>query len=259
MKKHIVVFDVETTGLDFSTDRIVQLSAVKVDEHLDELATFSEFICPSGTWSMSPGACALTNYTEEFIKSVGKPMSIVGPAFLTFISDCDLCGYNSNGYDVKMLFNDLAREGLELDVTDRVCYDVYSIERHLRPSKLPDVFQRYTGKTMEEFGLSAHEALSDVKATVEILKYQTGLVGGLQELSTWPENNLTVADGTVEYKDGKLLMKTGKYKTHDVYEISKTDRNYLRWWAQNVLSRASYKVVHAYLTECYSDNINKSK
>lgn len=257
--RNIVFFDVETTGLDFDSDRVVQLSAVKATPDLEEVDQFSAFICPSGEWHMSPGALKLTNYTEEFIRAVGKPLRDIGPSFLKFIEGCDLAGYNSNGFDIRMLCTDLAREGLELSVHERVCYDVYAMERRIHPTNLGAVFQRYTGTTMTESGLDAHEALSDAKATLEVFRHQLREKRTLEEVAEWEENHPLSADGMIKRTpEGRIVPTIGKYKTRDVFEISMTDPRYLKWWAQNILSKESFGVVREYLIKCY-DNVSPKK
>lgn len=253
-KQFFVCLDVETTGLSKQYDWILQLSAVKVKKSdFNIVAEFNEYIKPAGQYTISPAASEVNGLTEEFIQKNGKDLKTdVGPKFLEFISDCDLCGFNSNAFDMEFCQKDFAYSGLEFPFEGIIHYDVKWMQTKIQPNRLVDLFQRYTGKTMEESGLNAHDALSDVKATVKVMESQFKNFNlNWDDVDTWDENNILVPDGTVRKanKTGEpelIVFSHGKYKDQDVYNVMLTDPGYLRWCADKMFSSYTLKVVREY-------------
>lgn len=264
-KQFFVCLDVETTGLSKQYDWILQLSAVKVNKSTFEIVdTFNEYILPAGPYTISPAAAEVNGLTEEFIKANGKSLKTdVGPRFLKFIEDCDLGGFNSNGFDMEFCHKDFAYSGLNFPFAGLIHYDVKWMQTRLRPNRLVDLFQRYTGQTMEEAGLQAHDALSDVKATVTVMKHQFEKFNlTWDDVDTWQENNILVPDGTVrrankEDEPELIVFSQGKYRDQDVYNVMLTDPNYLKWCAEKMFSSYTLKVVREYCRRKQSESANK--
>ena len=243
----LVIFDTETTGLNAQYDYIIQLSAIKLDDDFNEVARFNEYIQPIGSYTMNPKAVEVHGITEEFLKD--KPtMREVGPRFLEFIDGCDLGGYNSNRFDILFLYKELANIGLELDM-DRNFIDIFAIETTLNGNKLENVFKRYTGKTMADAGLDAHDAMSDVLATTEVLKHQLKHYS-LPEMFELDVCKMGSPEGSIRRADNDtLVFNIGKYKDRDIRDVVLEDKGYMRWWAENVASSYSKKLVKEYLSK----------
>ena len=243
----IVFVDVETTGLNPTQDRILQLSALKVDDDFNEIARWDHYIRPLGEYNISESAQAVHGLTKEFIENNGESLVDLADDFIEFINGCDVGGYNSNNFDWKFIYNELVRAGRELDM-NRVFYDVLSIERRLRPCNLGAVYERYTGKTMENSGLDAHNSMSDVIATAAVMKEQMKLIN--EDIKAWPENQLLSPEGSVRnagnITNPMIVFTTGKYKDRDVYDIMKQDPGYCKWWSQKVATNYSRKLVRNY-------------
>lgn len=253
-ENNLIVFDLETTGLSKQTDRTVQLAAVKIDRNFKILDKFKSYIIPSGQWTMTPGAEVVHGLTREFIEENGKPLAEVAPDFLKFIEGCDYVTFNGNNFDVQILWLDFAREDLELPFEGRKFYDVCGMERVLNPNNLRACFERYTGQTMDAAGLEAHDALSDVLATVAVMRGQFEKYDlNWDKIDDWKENELLTPEGSIRDADGVdgriLLFAFGKYKEKDVYEIMKSDPDYCRWWSQNVATPYTRNIVRKYVTE----------
>lgn len=251
MKKHIVFVDTETTGLSPLTDRILQIAAVKVNEEFDIIDSMNFYIRPSGEYQISESAHAVHGLTEEFIEANGKDFNDVAPKFLDFIKDCDVAGYNSNSFDWKFIYCELQRVGLDLDMDDKVFYDVFLMEKRLNPSNLDAVFKKYTGNTMEEYGYHPHDALSDVKATAVVMQHQMKEIHKLHEdITQWTENQLLSPEGSVRNAgrpdNPRIVFAVGKYKDRDVYDVVNEDPGYCKWWSQKVATRHSLKIVKEY-------------
>lgn len=254
MKKPIACFDVETTGLSPQHDWIIQLSAVKFDrDTFEELGRWNHYIKPNGPYEIVPAATEVHGLTKEFIEKNGKKLKEVGPSFLEFIDGCDMLGFNSNSFDIVMAFKDFANVGLNFPIADTMFYDARLIELKVRPNNLGSVYERYTGKTMEQAGLDAHNSLSDVLATIEIFKNQMQILD-YDTINEWDENKVLVPDRTVRNASAHgqqplIVFNQGKYKDRDVYEVMKDDPGYMKWAAKNMFTSYTLNFVRKYCSE----------
>lgn len=255
--KFLVIFDVETSGLSLQ-DRIVQLSAIKVDKTSKKIISeFNHYIIPTGSWHISDGASKVNGLTDEFIKQHGVPLQSVLQEFIDLIEGSDMCGYNSNKFDVIRLYNELHSIGYEIDM-NRVWYDVYGMETHLRPNNLGSVFERYTGSSMEEAGLEAHDSLSDVKATWIVMQHQLKNNNlDFKDVEGWIENQMDSPEGSIRNASNpghqiKYVFANGKYKDVDVYDVLKSDPSYMKWWAEKVATPYTKEKVRSYCKQLKS-------
>lgn len=233
MSKHIVAFDVETTGLSFTNDYIIQLSAVKVDADFNEIDVFNHYIIPSASnWTISEEAFGKHGLSKEFIIENGEYFANIGTKFLEFIDGCDLLSYNGKGFDVKMLLKDLRSVGLSLDIS-KVFYDAFLLEAKLNPRTLEAVYTRYTGKTIE----NAHNALFDVYATIEVFKHQIQAYASqnvsLDDIMGFDESKIFCVDNIVTKVDDKIVFAIGKHKGHEFMEVANSDPGYIKWIMNN--------------------------
>lgn len=245
--KDLVVIDCETTGLNKQTDRIVQLSAMRFDRAtMKPLAKFDRIIRPTGQWKIDAWATETHGITEEMVINSGVYLADVVEEFLTVIKDADIVGYNSNSFDVQVIYNELLRIGVELSL-DRKFYDVLLIEKYLHPSNLGAVFARYMGKNMEEYGLTAHDSMSDVKATAGVLKKQLELIQW-DEIDSLDFTTMVCPEGSIISKgNGILYFNVGKYRDKPVEDVYDQDKGYISWWAKNIATPHSAKMVKLYL------------
>lgn len=250
MNDYLAIFDVETTGLSPKDDRILQIAAVKLNKQtMDVEQSWSAYVCPSGDWKITPAAEVTHGLTTEFIIKNGRPFKDVAKEFVEFIDGCDIGGYNSNSFDVKFIYNEFTREGLEFPFENRKYIDIFLMESQINPRDLRSVFERYTGKTMEDSGLDAHNACSDVDATAEVLRRQMKNHSlSWEEIESWPVNDLSSPDGSVRKADDDLWVFTfGKYRDQDIFEVCKVDPGYLSWWASTIASKYTIDKVRSYL------------
>ncbi|MCD8206487.1 MAG: ribonuclease H-like domain-containing protein [Bacteroidales bacterium] len=250
--ENLVIFDCETTGLEPHTEWIIQLCAIKVKkENWETIGEFKEYVIPpveEEGFIVSQGAFEVHGLSKEFILENGKPLKEVAPRFLEFIKGCDVAGYNSNRFDVRFIYNNFKKIGLNLTMDHRF-YDVMLMESHAHPRKLGRLYEDYTGKTMEESGLSAHDALSDVKATAIVMQHQMETHNlTWEEIDTWRENSLASPEGSLVWDDemNGLLFNIGKHKGEDVYDVMRNDEGYLIWWKKNVASDYSLNLAREY-------------
>lgn len=166
--KPIIFFDLESTGLDTSNDRIMQFAAIKFNTDGTK-RKLNVQINPDHP--ISDHAFEKTGMTLEMLKD--KPLfeEVVEQIF-EFMRGCDIGGYNVLGYDIALLFNEFYRYGYVWDLDDMNVIDSYQLEIALTSKTLENVYKKYTGLEL----VDAHDALSDVKADIKILEKQMELI-----------------------------------------------------------------------------------
>lgn len=224
--KPLVSYDIETTGLDKTKDQIIQFAAIKIDTQKHKILDSKNiFIQPVGNYSISIQAFFKHGITPEFLKD--KPhFKDVAQEIFDFFIGCDVLTYNGCSFDNLFLIAEFGRVGIVWDPTNFVNYDAFLTEKRRNGNTLEDSFKRYCGKTMSEAGLSAHDALSDVKATYAIFRHQN-------EIEPVEAEKILVADNTValmEFKDNiEACFTLGKYKGIPVKYANSIDPNYIQW------------------------------
>ena len=224
--KPLLIYDLETTGLDKKKDQIIQFAAIKVDTEKNKiLDSKNMFIQPVGNYSISIQAFFKHGITPEFLKD--KPhFKDVAQEIFDFFNGCDILTYNGCKFDNAFLMTEFERIGIVWDPTEFVNYDAFLTEKRRNGNTLEESFKRYCGKTMAEAGLSSHDALSDVKATYAIFRHQN-------ENAPVEAEKILVADNTVslmEFKDNiEPCFTLGKYKNIPVKYVNVIDPSYISW------------------------------
>ncbi|MDR2968619.1 MAG: 3'-5' exonuclease [Tannerellaceae bacterium] len=223
----LVIFDLETTGLNIVTDRIVELSCVKVHPNgKEETQTFR--INPE--MPISPESTAMHGISDEDVK--GCPtFKEIAQSLAVQIEGCDLAGYNSNRFDIPMLAEEFMRAEVEIDLRNRNFIDVQNIFHKMEQRTLIAAYKFYCNKTLE----NAHSAEADTLATYEVLKAQLDRYPDLQNdvafLARFSSYNTHVDyAGRVIYNDeGVECVNFGKYKGKSVAEVFESDPGYYGW------------------------------
>ena len=242
LMKNLVCIDTETTGLNKATDHIIQLSAVKINpETYEELGVFDHYIIPYGKdFTITESAQEIHGLSKEFILETGSYLREVAQEFIDFISGCDILTYNGNTFDIGFIEKDFSEIGFHIDWSQFNSIDSYMIECALNSRKLADVYRRYTGEEM----VVAHNALFDIRATIEVFKHQEPIANvtpGLKYI-----NKIISPENTVQEDGDKLVMCYGKYRLWDVYEVCKTDPGYIKWLFGTGISSTTKKAIQNY-------------
>lgn len=227
LEKPIVFFDLETTGVNIGTDRIVEISILKV---------FPNGNKESKTWLVNPeveipkNASDIHGITNE--KVVTEPtFKELAPKVSEMIAGCDLAGFNSNRFDIPLLAEELMRAGIDFDMKDRKAIDVQVIFHKKEQRTLSAGYQFYCGKELE----GAHGAEADTNATYEILlaqieKYED--IGNSVEALSDYSSHTKRADfaGFILFNDDEQeIFSFGKYKNRTVEEVFKENPGYNNW------------------------------
>ena len=221
----IVFFDLETTGPNITKDRIVQISCIKGDVRK------TTYINPE--IPISPEATEVHGITNKMV--VGAPtFRQIAMGILDFIGDSDLGGYNSNRFDIPILIEEFGRVGVNFSMEGRRSIDVFVNECERNPRTLSAVYERVTGKSLDE----AHDAEADVMATIEIFKDQ---IKTMDDAFAQPEDRVDCA-GKLKRIDGAICRNLGKWTGKPI----PPDMAYLNW----VLKGDFSKEVKDTLREC---------
>ena len=241
LKRPIVFFDLETTGVDTARDRIVEISMIKVMPDGEEITR---------TRRLNPGmhipaeATAVHGITDDDVKEC-PTFAQVAKSLEQFIRGCDFGGFNSNRFDLPVLVEEFLRAGVDVDLKKRKFIDVQNIFHKKEQRTLVAAYKFYCDKDLDD----AHSAEADTRATYEVLKAQLDRypdlendVAALADFSARGE----AADyaGRILYNDkGEEVFGFGKYKGRSVAEIFRLEPSYYAW-----CSRRSWTAIPTWRT-----------
>ena len=245
LKRPIVFFDLETTGVDTSKDRIVEISLVKVMPDGEHLVT-TRRINPE--MPIPAEATAVHHITDEDVKDC-PTFRQVAKSLAQWLEGCDFGGFNSNRFDLPVLVEEFLRAGVDVDFKRRKFIDVQNIFHKMEQRTLVAAYKFYCQKDLTE----AHSAEADTLATYEVLKAQLDRypelqndVEALAEFSSRGE----VADyaGRIGYNEkGEEILLFGKYKGRTVEEVFRIEPGYYAWMMNGDFPLYTKKVI----TELY--------
>ncbi len=227
LTKPICFFDLETTGIDISKDRIVEIAIFKV---------FPNGNKESKTWLVNPTipipaeTTAIHGISNE--KVANEPtFAELASTIYNMIKDSDLAGFNSDRFDIPLLAEELLRAGVDFDMKNRVAVDIQTIFHKKEERTLSAAYKFYCGETLE----NAHSAEADTMATYEILKAQfdryDDLPQDMKSLSEYTTRKKTAdfAGFIIIDKDGDEAFSFGKNKGKKVNDILETEPGYFSW------------------------------
>lgn len=230
-QRDIVIFDIESTGIDVNSDRIVELAMMKCTyDFKRKTETFRQRFNPE--MPISPGASEVHKITDEMVKD--EPLlKDKASKIVAFIGECNLGTFNGNKFDIPMFIAEMSRCGIHFSVKGRKLLDFYKVFAEKEKRDLTAALLFYCNKVMED----AHEAGADVDATFEIAKGQMDMYDDLNTIEdidvlSGGENRVDVA-GFMEKVDGVIVFAVGKHKGTSVQEAYKTDPGYFKWLDKN--------------------------
>lgn len=233
LTRPIIVFDLETTGLDPATDRIVELAAVKLwpDGATEEKCRKFNPLRP-----IPQEASAVHGITDDDVKDEPPFYKVARgeKGVAAFFADSDLAGFNIIDFDIPLLKNELERAGETLDLTDVSVVDAFKIFVTRESRDLSAAVKFYCGKQHE----TAHSALGDVQATLDVLKAQLERYEDLPETPAEIDASVRHPDavdraGKLRWQDGEIAVSFGKHKGRTLKYLSREEPDYLHWMIQN--------------------------
>lgn len=221
--KPLVFFDLETTGVSTSKDRIVQIGAIKLmPDGTEEVKN----VLINPTIPIPEEATMVHGISNADVKDKPK-FAQISKSFFAWLSGCDLAGYNSDNFDVPMLIEEFNRAGLTFPEEGTSFVDVLKMERMVNSHTLGNTYKRYMGKELED----AHDALADVRATLAIFQKQLEkneeLPKEAKDIDVYCQGDNKRVDyaGKLFQKDGGIYWRFGKHKGKLVSETA----SYAKW------------------------------
>jgi DNA polymerase-3 subunit epsilon len=223
----LVFFDLETTGINISKDRIVEISLLKISPNGKE-ENKTRRINPE--MPIPPESTQIHGITDEDVKDC-PTFKAIAKSLAALIEGCDLAGFNSNRFDIPLLAEEFLRAGVNADLNKRRFVDVQTIFHKMEQRTLAAAYKFYCNKELDH----AHSAEIDVKATYEVLKSQLDRYPDLQndikylsEFSSFT-NNVDFAGRMIYNENKEEVINFGKYKGRLVAEVLNTDPSYYSW------------------------------
>ncbi len=227
LARPIAFFDLETTGVNLSTDRIIEVAIIK--------------ILPDGTRQVKrkllnpgipipPETTAIHGITDEMVKDAPS-FKQSGNELKQFIENCDMGGYNSNRFDIPILMEEFLRAGMEVDLSTIKMVDVQHIFYKMEPRTLTAAYKYYCDKEL----VDAHSAEADVNATIDVFMSQ---IERYPQLGNSLDSILGIIgeDKVVDYarrfvfdEKGVEVFNFGKHKGRPVVDVLKAEPQYYDW------------------------------
>ena len=266
LERNLIFFDIESTGLNVIRDRIIQLAMIRY--HKDGSVPIEKSYLINPGIPISPEAMAVHGIAPADVANNPTFRQLAKEIF-DFIGDADLAGYNSNRFDIPVLMEEFARVGLDFDVDHRRTIDVQRIFYKMEPRTLSAAYQFYCDKNMQ----NAHDALEDVRATIEVLDGQLRKYEGMDFVPEEGEiipspiqrdvkvldaftNDLQMVDATQRLKydqNGTIIFNFGKYIGKPAAEVLVKDQQYYHWILEKEFSFQVKKIIKR-LVEDYKKN-----
>jgi DNA polymerase-3 subunit epsilon len=227
LERPIAFIDLETTGVNLSTDRIVEIAIVKI---LPDQSRQSKRKILNPEIPIPKASSDVHGITDDMVKDA-PTFKQAANEIKQFIESCDLGGYNSNRFDIPLLMEEFLRAGLDVDLSQRKMVDVQHIFYSMEPRTLTAAYKFYCQKDLE----NAHSAEADINATVDVLMAQ---MNRYPQLGTSVDSILAVIgeEKIVDYarrfsfdEKGIEVFNFGKYKGRSVAEVLKAEPHYYDW------------------------------
>lgn len=242
LNKPIVFFDLETTGVDIASDRIVEICLLKIYPNGNE-ETKTMRINPQ---MHIPEEASKINGIYDADVADCPTFDNVAADVWAFIIGCDLGGFNSNNFDIPMLAEEMLRAGVDADLSACRSVDVSNIYRKLERRTLIAAYKFYCHKDLE----NAHSALADTRATYEVLcaqldHYPDTLQNDVTFLADYSQMNRNVdfAGRIVLNDDGVECFNFGKHKGKPVVEVLAKEPSYYSWMMNGSFTRNTKQVL----------------
>ncbi len=240
LKRPLAFFDLESTGVNVASDRIVEISILKAlpngDEDVKTLKIKPLIPIPLES-------SLIHGIYDEDVKDAST-FKEVAQEIIDFIGDADLAGYNSNRFDIPMLMEEFLRVGINFDIEHRKFVDVQNIFHQMEQRTLRAAYKFYCGKDI----VNAHSAEADIKATYEVLLAQLDkydgvefedkkgnvskpVVNDVEGLHAFTNLNKPVdfAGRMVFNDDDVACFNFGKHKSKTVFQVFEEEPSYYAW------------------------------
>jgi DNA polymerase-3 subunit epsilon len=223
----IAFLDLETTGVNLSSDRIVEIAIVKIlPDHTRQVKR--KLLNPE--MQIPVASSDIHGITNDMVKDA-PTFKQAGNEIKQFLQDCDLGGYNSNRFDIPILMEEFLRAGMDVDLSNRRMIDVQHIFYSMEPRTLSAAYKFYCQKEL----INAHSAEVDINATIEVFMSQLERYNQLGDnvdsiLSVIGEEKIVDYARRFSFDEkGVEVFNFGKYKGKSVSDVLKSEPHYYDW------------------------------
>jgi len=242
LNRPLCFFDLETTGLDITSARIVEIAILKIKpDGTKEM--FAKRINPE--IPIPAESTAIHGISDEDVKNE-PTFKAVAQQVLDFFDDGDLAGFNSNKFDIPVLVEEFLRCNIEFDFETRRFVDVQTIYHKMEQRNLAAAYKFYCDKSLE----NAHSAEADITATFEVLESQitkySELEGNVAALSEFSKGKNAAADFAyriVYNEKNEEVLNFGKHKGKRVIDVFSTEPGYYSWMMNGEFPLYTKKVI----------------
>lgn len=241
LKRPIIVFDIESTGLSIAEDRIVEISVIKV--HPDGSREHkTRRINPE--IPISEESRQIHGISNEDVKDC-PTFKQIAKSLAEWMSGCDIAGFNSLKFDIPMLAEEFLRAGVEFNFRDSLMVDVQNIFHKMEPRTLVAAYRFYCNKELDK----AHSAEGDTLATLEVLEAQVQKYSDLQNdvefLASFSErgNIVDFAGRIARNSADEPIFNFGKHKGKRVIDVFKREPSYYDWMMKGEFTRDTKQVI----------------
>ncbi|TFH35391.1 MAG: 3'-5' exonuclease [Bacteroidia bacterium] len=227
LRRPIAFFDLETTGLNIATDRIVEISIIKIDTAGKE-TWYTRRINPE--MAIPEQSSAIHGITDADVKDC-HTFRESAKEVAAFIEGCDLAGYNAIKFDIPVLAEEFLRADVDFDIRKRKYVDVQIIFHKKEQRTLAAAYKFYCDRSL----VDAHSSRADTQATYEILKAQldhySDLQNDIEKLAAYSQQNRIVdlAGRIILNNEDEEVFNFGKHKGKSVSEVLKQEPGYYNW------------------------------
>lgn len=242
LKKPIIIFDLETTGIDTSKDRIVEISLVKVfNDATKEVKT--RRINPQ--MPIPAEASAVHGIYDDDVKGCPS-FKEIAKSLAAYIEGCDFAGFNCNKFDIPLLAEEFLRAGVDIDLKRCKVVDVQNIFHKLEQRTLVAAYKFYCQKELD----NAHSAEADTLATYEVLmaqldRYPEDLQNDVEFLADFSTRNQSAdfAGRIIFNEKGEEVFSFGKHKGRSVAQVFREEPSYYSWMMNGDFPKYTQKVI----------------
>lgn len=241
LKRPIVFFDLETTGIDTTNDRIVEISMVKIMPDGEQIIKTKKI---NPEMHIPAESTAIHGITDDDVKDC-HTFAQIAKSLKQFIDGCDFGGFNSNRFDVPVLVESFLRAGVDVNFSKCKFVDVQNIFHKMEQRTLVAAYKFYCDSEL----IDAHSAEADTLATYEVLLAQLDKYGDLENdissLAEFSSRGETVDfAGRIVYNDKKEeVFSFGKHKGRLVSEVFKLEPSYYSWMMNGNFPLYTKKVI----------------
>lgn len=244
--KPIAFFDLETTGVNISKDRIVEIAIIRLESD-GKIVKYQTYLNPE--ISISEEVTKITGLKNDFLKDY-PTFKLQAKGIADFMSGCNIAGHNIVRFDVPILVEEFLRVGIDFPSDDVKFIDTMNIQAYLYPRTLEAVYSLMVGSPLEKSNL--HGAEFDTSLTMEIYKAQIDRLAGIDIESITDENihNISLRNKSIVDFAGKLTLNADN---EIVYAFGKnegklvsSDPSYAAWiLAQDFTLNTKQWIKHA--------------